>query len=472
MGKGLVKPGALMFLLWFVLVIPSIRGYLEDFTLRQFFKSYLFGAIAKGYIIEPIFLALIFLATFVIYIWVIIYGVTSTSSSSILGWTAMFSLVLIFMFPFICQDILYYIATGQVQFHYQANPYFTPPRNISDWQSDPLLSSTGWGFLVHVYGPIWAKVSAWVVNISGSNLWLAGVMFKILAALVHLTNTWLIGITAAKINLNTSRAMLIYGWNPLLLFELAGHAHNDALLLTFLILSIYFTCTRIYLALPSLTLAAMVKYTTLIVLPFFVMMFIKSRKIKELFVSILLSLAVLLLSWIPYWQGLNTLSGLVKQMNTYSIKSLHFLSTQGVVFLFPHIPKDTIFYNISMLLNLVFMAFIIYLLTKLLLSIEPLTTDKIINYSLLAIIAYLFIANKWFQPWYLSWAIPLASLLDFPHSSGVTVLLLSLTAELSRIPQMIAQNLKSYIQLATFLIAWFPLIIYFSLTNLIKGDTL
>lgn len=449
MKQRLFVTGLLTFITWLVLVVAGWQSIPE-------------GAGLRG-ISMPLVLTLVFGTAFFLYYKAFRAGAWAANSCEVLLWTAALTLLLIILFPFACQDVYYYVATGRLAEHYQANPYLTTAHQIKGWRLDPFLSTTNWGFLTSVYGPLWTKVAQWLVTLTNHNFWLTVYIFKLFAGIIHLANTLLIGLTARNFGLKPTLAMLVYGWNPLLLFELPGHAHNDALLLTFMILSFYaLTVVRGLFSLPFLTLAVLVKYTPVLLVPFFLGWLIKRRWLSSLLLGSLLSVLLMLIWWLPYWEGLTTLQGVLKQQNFYSIKSLHYILYNTAQGLWPAGDKTLLFQVISYILTMVFLLIYLILLTRLWQRKPPHDWQAFLNSSGLVFIVYLLLANKWFQPWYLSWLVAIAPLLYWSNPLVSVILFLSLTAELSRLPQMLLGPAKPAMHLLTFLVAWCPLLLYFS----------
>lgn len=445
--------------LWVILLLPGILGAIKGTTLANLQKNYwaLLVPWGKSQTIEAIALSLIFTAAFFLY-WKAIKASHRASLFEIAAWTFLFTVILIFLFPFACEDIYYYLASGQLQHSYQENPYLKTPRQIIGWQDDPFLSTTGWGFMPNPYGPLWNMVTTGLVSLASGKFWLAVFLFKAFAGVLHLINLFLIGFAAKKLNLEPSRAMVVYGWNPLLLFELPGHAHNDALLLTCLILSFICLATKkLTLTLPLLTLAALVKYITVLLGPLLGLWLICKKKHLIIVGSAFLSALVLLVVWTPYWAGWATLTGLGRQMNFYSIKSLHYLLFKGLSQWFANLPVPQAF-QISSLFFLIIFGFI-YGFSLYNLWHKKATADigKLVQLCLVILIAYLLLVNKWFQPWYFCWFIPLIALSRQNRPIVAVALLLSYTAELSRLPQLIGQNTGPLVQIFTVIITWLPL---------------
>jgi len=66
------------------------------------------------------------------------------------------------------------------------------------------------------------------------------------------------------------RGFLLFAWNPLLQFELAGNAHNEALLICWMLLAIYLLVRERYvLSVLALTVAILIKFTPALLVPFF-----------------------------------------------------------------------------------------------------------------------------------------------------------------------------------------------------------
>ncbi len=452
MKQRLLVPGLLTIITWLVLLLASYPAWQKGMQLSGAFM--------------PFLLALVFVMAFFLYWKAMRDGAVTASNLEVLGWTTALTLLLVLLFPFACEDVYYYMATGQLAEQYQANPYLTTAHQIKAWRLDPFLSTTNWGFLTSVYGPIWTKVAEWLVALTNHHFDLTVLIFKLFAGLVHLINTVLIGFTARNYGIKSSQAMLVYGWNPLLLFELPGHAHNDALLLTFIILAFYaLTVRRGLFSLPFLTLAVLVKYTPVLLAPLFLCWLLKRRWFSSLLIGSLLSLVLVFIWWLPYWEGVTTLQGVVKQQNFYSIKSLHYILFTVAQGLWPTSEKVTSFAIISHVLTMVFLLIYFILLLRLWRKKSQHDLPILLTNTVLILLAFLVIANKWFQPWYLSWMLAAVPLLSWQSPLFTVSLLLSLTAELSRLPQMLLGHTHLAMHLLTFLVAWCPLLFYFCLPN-------
>ena len=202
--------------------------------------------------------------------------------------------VTLFLMPGVyTTDISSYVMYGHISAVYNLNPYIYPPQYFPN---NPLLNPDWihpiWWDQPSVYGPLWTDIG-WVVarvmqpwadltetRPDGIVLQL-GLMdqifaYRLLMNVVQLVNVglvwWLLGRLMPDRPRGRLTALLLFAWNPLMLFDAAGNAHNDALMVTLLLLGIVPLVAR-----RSITngdwamgtffvgMSALIKYTTALV---------------------------------------------------------------------------------------------------------------------------------------------------------------------------------------------------------------
>ena len=134
-------------------------------------------------------------------------------------------------------DIFSYVMYGRIAAVYHANPYVQPP---ADFASDPFLAWVFpfWRDQPSVYGAGWTDFSGLLSALTaGSDNFGQVAAYRIaliasdVVTLVALW--WLLGrIQPAE----RQRAFLLFAWNPLILFDISGNAHNDSPMLALLLL--------------------------------------------------------------------------------------------------------------------------------------------------------------------------------------------------------------------------------------------
>lgn len=210
--------------------------------------------------------------------------------------------------PFISSSDLYsYIFSGRLLPHFGANPYLT---TYDTFQGDNLYNNirTIWSSHTTLYGPLFLLLGGLVNIIGGNNLGLIILIFKSLLIGANLISTLLI-YSLSK----SEKATFLYGLNPLVVFELAGNSHNESVLILFLLVSLFFI-SRPVIGFGSLTASFLVKYSTLILVPFY-LIYIKSKGLKVVAASICFGLALAVITYIPFWGGLDIFNYLISYYN-------------------------------------------------------------------------------------------------------------------------------------------------------------
>ena len=133
--------------------------------------------------------------------------------------------------PLFSRDIYSYLAQGAI-FHLGHNPYHVGPVILARLGQQHLLNAVSpfWRSTTAPYGPTFIAIMSWVVGLSGSHL----VAAATLARLVELAGVALLAVfiprLARRLGADPLRATWIAVISPLVLLELIGAGHNDALM--------------------------------------------------------------------------------------------------------------------------------------------------------------------------------------------------------------------------------------------------
>lgn len=215
-----------------------------------------------------------------------------------------------------------YISAGHRPDMYYAPPAYSPPKQFAF----DLNGSTPIHFSPLLYGPLWLAIASLVVSLGSNNLVITLFLFKGLALLAHLVNIVLIWAILGKIApARQLLGTLLYAWNPLLLLELAGNAHNDGLVICLLLLAVW-----LYVqqkeglaetgALLLLGLASTINLLALLLLPLFAWFMVRNerdiaRAIGEFCWRLLFALAIVFLVYLPIWHGSPTYLAIVSSID-------------------------------------------------------------------------------------------------------------------------------------------------------------
>lgn len=147
-------------------------------------------------------------------------------------------------------DLFSYIAYARMAVLHNLNPLTTIPTAI---QNDPVYRYIFWVDQPSAYGPTWAIVTSFLQRIlvffRDPYVMPMVVALRITGLVMHLISTrliWLISGQFQRLNGKPAlatrkriRATLAFAWNPLLLLEACVNAHNDAMLVVFVLLMIW-----------------------------------------------------------------------------------------------------------------------------------------------------------------------------------------------------------------------------------------
>src|SRR5262249_40518107 len=123
-------------------------------------------------------------------------------------------------------DVYSYVADGLLQVRHGLSPYSHSPSELA--ALGEAHAELMYRDFPTVYGPVWLLVCFAVSGLFGASLWLAAMVFKLLAA-AALVAAALLGRALAERDHPGSgaRVFLAIGLNPLFLLEGPGNGHND-----------------------------------------------------------------------------------------------------------------------------------------------------------------------------------------------------------------------------------------------------
>ncbi len=172
------------------------------------------------------------------------------------------AVVAIWRAPLGSHDMWSYAMYGRILEHYHANPYHVLPAHFAH---DPVLRmvGTGWRHTVCVYGPLFLGVAAGVSRLGGTHLLALRMGFQIPVALAVLISLWVVARGGAR-----RQSVALVGLQPVLWCSIVNGGHNDVYvgLATVVALGLL-RRERPTQAGAVLAVGALVKLTTLLVLP-------------------------------------------------------------------------------------------------------------------------------------------------------------------------------------------------------------
>lgn len=337
-------------------------------------------------------------------------------------------------------DLFSYAMYGRIAGVYDGNPFILVP---SDFRGDRLTEwvHPQWLDAPSVYGPVWVDLS-WAVGRMTQGLSLADqvMAYKLLANSMHLVN---VGLVWALLHRTAPSArlvgVLLYAWNPLILFEFAGNGHNDVLMVTFLLAA--FLCYQVgrpTLGLVPLAMSMLVKYTTALITPFYLVLWARQRKAAGVLPTGLVMaaggaivLGVVVALYLPWLDpGLHALGPVVHWSQgpmylNYPPDSLAWLLADLSAFL-AGVPREDLLdparFLVKSLARLLFTAYWVYEFRRIS------SPEDLPGASARVFLGFLLLAHTWVLPWYFSWPLAMVAVPGARPATVRTVLAFSLSA--------------------------------------------
>jgi hypothetical protein len=356
-------------------------------------------------------------------------------------------------------DVFSYIMYGRISALHHANPLLSIPAQFTN---DPFLSFVYWRDVRSVYGSVWLLTSSWVTLLAqalGGAMSTYVLLFKLLGLACHLINATLIWLILGRIA-PTRRLMgtLLYAWCPLCLLEFGASGHNDALMATFLLLSVYLLVRHWdALAMVAFGLSVATKYVPLALLPLY--LYAVARQVaagrvavaehrlrlpaflsrldswvdlEALWVGLpamawraAIVFGVVAVTMLPYWGGPQTLNALLssppaERLTNSWAETLSFPLQNLAETPFGLTPAAA-FDLVGRLLKVVALVAFVVLWLRQFRRAKGLTGT--LEAWAWALLWYVAVASGWFWPWYITWLVVVVALLPWSELSMATLLL-------------------------------------------------
>jgi hypothetical protein len=431
---------ALIYLLIFSLPYPLSQHYN---TIPPVDYAKLSGYSALGFVSYLVGLAL----AFGLYLWALRLIMRASRDASrvaislrfILLTGALLAAVLLLSYPLGAIDVFVYAIYTRGWALHGLNPLAVSPAQYP--AGDPWLSlAAEWIAAPSPYGPMWQVLSLGAYYAGGGNFLLQVYALKVVAIIAYLGCTILIYRILRQIRSDWALAgALAFAWNPLVLIEVAQNAHNDSVMIFFMLAAvwalvqstkhsstaplrgsaqnaprwIYSLLVCLFLALSVLT-----KFITIVIVPFFLLALMSRGqrwpdRIARLFGWGLLIGALIVVGTVPLWPGWDQWA--VVQGADSAGRSILALLVLALRDAFQVGSAFDVARKVLLGLYVVIYVYALWRLFKLFWRTQEDRPAVILNQTLassfLALFWLLLLVMPIFHAWYLVWCFPLAVLL-------------------------------------------------------------
>lgn len=216
-------------------------------------------------------------------------------------------------------DVFFYEMTGDLAAD-GINPYTSP---LMEFPGNPLLAYNHWVEMTAVYGPVWTLVNATIMAVVGPDPVVATVVYKVVLGTIALGITGLVYWIVRSLTGSQAPAIVaavLVAWQPNMIIESSGQAHNDPLMLLLSTAGVFLALAggtgAVRGGLILIILSALVKYVTLPLLGLLGLMRLRDRRGGQGMTGVLGSWlldgiaigTVIVAAFAPFWAGFGTLT--------------------------------------------------------------------------------------------------------------------------------------------------------------------
>lgn len=165
-------------------------------------------------------------------------------------------------------DLFNYIFDARIVTFYRQNPY---QRRALDFPGDPMLGFMHWTHRLYPYGPVWLALSVPLSFLAGQKLIPIMILFKSLGVIGYLVSAWSIDKILKQLKPAKAKLGLVFfAFNPLIIVESLVAAHNDILMMAFVLVAFWLLLEKKHLwAWTMFFLSVGIKFATGLLVPVF-----------------------------------------------------------------------------------------------------------------------------------------------------------------------------------------------------------
>jgi alpha-1,6-mannosyltransferase len=336
-------------------------------------------------------------------------------------------------------DLFSYVMYSHIAGVLQVNPYTSMPSwfpevRIFHW-IHPL-----WANAPSIYGPAWIDLTLPLARAVATSSEVDKVLaYKALVNVGHFAGVACLAFVVHRVRPgHVLEAVALYAWNPLIVFEFGGNGHNDAIMVSVMLLglALYVSSAR-WLGFVALTVSMLLKMTSLFLLPFYAMAWAREQAswlrffAVGLLAAISMPIVVVAFYW-PWWSGIETIGPIINwtqgpMFNNYTPDIVAYYLTNrdlaaGVVAPDPMLVltgwRDTI-------KTVARVIFVVWCAVELWRVRGPL---GIAGAGARVMLLFLLVVNTWVLPWYFSWPLALAIVVGLESTTAKVLLGFSLSS--------------------------------------------
>jgi hypothetical protein len=227
---------------------------------------------------------------------------TRVSTRLLIGLTVCVAGLGVLIYPHFGSDVFDYAAYERLWVVYGENPLVGL---VSQHPGDWIAQFVNVPDRAPAYGPLWAFLTWPIVRLAPDSSLGLVLGYKVLSLAAYATCCWLIWLSVDPDR--RQRALVLFAWSPLVIFEVLGKLHNDSLLTLSLVAMVWlYRRGQVRDAWLAIVAGGLVKATALVVAPFVAIQTVRRGGWRGLAPLTFGAMLLGLLAYLPFWTGPET----------------------------------------------------------------------------------------------------------------------------------------------------------------------
>ncbi len=324
----------------------------------------------------------------------------------VIFFAVLFMLIMLVVPPFFSSDLFGNGSRAIIATVHEVNPYTVPPNDLG------YQEYVAWGEKGAPYGPLFTGFTMVLARITGGDIFLFGVVFRIIAIGLVLVIAWFIYDCIRRLNASFARVgTSLFLWNPFVLFELVQSSHNDIFVVLCIVVAVWLCLRKRFVgALIILTAGYLVKFIPAVLIPLVGILLIMNARtvalaLKKILLAILGAAAVVFFAYLPFG-GLvenvgNAISGFIQYDHLTFPQAIITVIVTGATKIVSGTPPTALAIRVAYLA--------VFFLVYIVMVIRPRLTepDQYIQRMLWILFAFVFLLGAKLNIWYVLWFLPL-----------------------------------------------------------------
>jgi alpha-1,6-mannosyltransferase len=341
----------------------------------------------------------------------------------------LFNVALLSALPSLSIDVYSYLVHGYLQTGLDENPYVVGARAVADTSFGHEIAKYGWRPVhpISPYGPILTHLERAVVAVTRDVPWQI-MLFKAVAVAAALGSAAVIWMLLGRVRPDQQLlGTIVFLWNPMIIWELAGEGHNDAVMILLVVLAMALILQERHTAgIAIMSLAVLTKYLPLMLVPLAAVYAWRTthahrRLVVRALLGTMIAATVTVMLFLPLWVGVDTFRGVRLNGAPGSTGSTPTILLEVLDRIAPHPNWQAIMWGLVMLASLICVTWQARRMTD---------VSGFLRAVAVVWLLYLLLISPTYWPWYATMVVALLALVP-ERSFLVMAFVVSLSSRLA-----------------------------------------